>query len=354
MRSALGRRATFLLLLALLASIILAAGLGTVQIPPGEVLRILMGRLPFGHLPPDWSPQHEAILWQIRLPRVLMAAAAGSSLALAGTAYQGLFRNPLADPYVMGVSAGAALGGASAIALLGMPAIAPLVARWGSLVNVGPVPLLAFLGGLGTVAIVYRLARIGPTISLVGLLLGGGAVGSLAVACVSLLLYFTASDVRQAILFWMMGGLGGASWSKLLWLIPYVGTGLFLLLYWARDLNLMLLGEETAHHLGVEVERLKRWVLRGGALLTAAAVAFCGAIGFIGLVVPHAARFLVGPDHRRLIPVAGLGGAITLVLADLVARLLLSPQELPVGLVMSLLGGPFFIWLLRSKLRPEG
>lgn len=344
------RSAPWLLLLLLLCSLVIAAGLGTVKVPPGEVVRILLGR-PFG-LTPDWTPQHEAILLNIRLPRVLMAALVGAALAMAGVAYQGLFRNPLADPYVIGVSAGSALGGAAAITLLGLPPMAALVARGGALLSVGPVPLFAFVGGLGTVVIVYRLARIGTGVSLVGLLLGGGAVGSLAVSVISLLLYFTASDVRQAILFWMMGGLGGASWLKLLWLLPYVAVGLAILLYWARDLNVLLLGEETAHHLGIEVERLKRWVLLAGALLTASAVAFCGAIGFLGLVVPHASRFLVGPDHRRLLPVSAVGGAVLLVLADLGARLLLSPQELPVGLVMALLGGPFFIWILRTKLRP--
>lgn len=338
------------LVLLLILSLIVAAGLGTVKIPPGEVLRILLGR-PFG-LTPDWPSQHEAILLQIRLPRVLMAAVAGSALAMAGVAYQGLFRNPLADPYVIGVSAGAALGGSTAITLLGLPALSALVARGGALLTVGPVPLFAFVGGLGTIAIVYRLARIGTGVSLVGLLLGGGAVGALASSLVSLLLFFTASDVRQAILFWMMGGLGSASWVKLAWLLPYVAAGLAILLYWARDLNAILMGEETAHHLGVEVERMKRWVLLAGALLTASAVAFCGSIGFIGLVVPHACRLLVGPDHRRLLPVAALGGAVLLLLADLGARLLLSPQELPVGLVMALLGGPFFIWLLRTRLRP--
>lgn len=344
------RSAVWLLVLLLVFALVMAAGLGTVKIPPGEVVRILLGR-PFG-LAPDWLPQHEAILLQIRLPRVLMAAVAGSALAMAGVAYQGLFRNPLADPYVIGVSAGSALGGSAAIALLGLPAMAALVARGGALIAVGPVPLFAFVGGLVTVAIVYRLARIGTGVSLVGLLLGGGAIGSLAVSFVSLLLFFTASDVREAILFWMMGGLGGASWAKLLWLLPYVAVGLGILLYWARDLNVILMGEETAHHLGVEVERMKRWVLLAGALLTASAVAFCGSIGFVGLVVPHACRFLVGPDHRRLLPVAAVCGAVLLVLADLGARLLLSPQELPVGLVMALLGGPFFIWLLRTRLRP--
>jgi iron complex transport system permease protein len=344
------RSALWLLVLLLVGSLVIAAGLGTVKLPPGEVVRILLGR-PLG-LTPDWPSQHEAILLQIRLPRVLMAAVAGSALATAGLAYQGLFRNPLADPYVIGVSAGSALGGAAAIALLGLPAMQALVAAGGALLAVGPVPLFAFVGGVGTVALVYRLARIGTGVSLVGLLLGGGAVGSLAVSLVSLLLYFTASDVRQAILFWMMGGLGGASWAKLGWLLPYIAVGLGILVYWARDLNVILLGEETAHHLGVEVERLKRWVLLAGALLTASAVAFCGAIGFIGLVVPHTCRFLVGPDHRRLLPVTAVAGAVLLVLADLLARLLLSPQELPVGLVMALLGGPFFIGLLRTKLRP--
>jgi iron complex transport system permease protein len=218
--------------------------------------------------------------------------------------------------------------------------------------GVGTVPLFAFAGGLGTVALVYRLARVGHRTPPVALLLAGVAVGSLAISLVSLILYLTTPLARDAILFWMMGGLSGANWQKVAWLLPYVAAGCGVLLWYWRDLNALLLGEETARHLGVDVEALKRLLLAAGALLTAATVAFAGSIGFVGLVVPHVVRMLVGPDHRYLLPAAGLLGAAALVAADTLARSLPGGAEVPVGLVMALLGGPFFLWLLRRRLQP--
>lgn len=343
MRAVRGRRVLVIAFILLIAAMVLAGGIGAVRIPPLEVVRILLSRLPGLALAPTWIETHESILWNIRLPRVVLGALIGMSLSIAGAAYQGLFKNPLAEPSILGVSAGAAFGGAVAIAFLESLQIK----------HVGPVPLFAFLGGLMAVTLVYRLAVVGRRVPVIGLLLAGVAVGSFAIAMVSLILYFTKPHARDAIIFWMMGGLGGANWTKVTWLLPYLAVGAGLLLLYGRELNAMLMGEESAGYLGVEVERVKKVVLVAGTLLTAAAVAFSGTIGFVGLIVPHLVRFLVGPDHRFLLPASALVGGTVLVLADTVARSLLGTQEIPVGLVMSAVGGPFFLWLLRQKLKPR-
>ncbi|MGE5675922.1 MAG: FecCD family ABC transporter permease [Mycobacterium leprae] len=340
MRQSRGRHVTVVSLALLLAVLLLAAGVGSVHVGVTEGGRILLARL-FGlHLGPDWPVTHETILWSIRLPRVLLGALVGMALSVAGGAFQGLFRNPLADPYVLGVSGGASLGAALAIAFLNHMAVRGL----------GVVPLFAFAGGLLSALVVYRLAAVGSRVPVVALLLAGVAVGSLASSLVSLILFVTEPLQRDTIIFWMMGGLSGANWAKVGWLLPYLLVGAGVLLFYSRQLNALLMGEETARHLGVDVERLRRLVLVVGSLLTAAAVAFAGAIGFVGLIVPHVVRFLVGPDHRFLLPVSALVGATVLVGADTLARTLLPATEIPVGLVMALLGGPFFLWLLRRKL----
>lgn len=341
MRTVRGRRVIAISALVLLVALVLAAGIGAVYISPAHVVRIIADALPGVHLQPDWHETHAMILWKIRLPRVIMGALVGMALSLAGGGYQGLFKNPLADPYVLGVSAGASLGGAIAIAFLSR-----LQLNW-----LGSVPALAFAGGLATIALVYRLASVAGRVPVVALLLAGVAVGSLNTSLVSLVLYFTNSQARDAIVFWMMGGLSGSNWAKVAWMLPYLTLGVGILTYYGRELNALLLGEESARHLGVEVERVKKIVLVTGSLLTASAVAFCGAIGFVGLVVPHLVRFLVGPDHRFLLPASALVGATVLVLADTVARSLLGATEIPVGLVMAVAGGPFFLWLLRRKLQ---
>jgi iron complex transport system permease protein len=327
--------------LVLLATLLLAAGIGAVRIPVGEGLRILLSHLPGAHLARTWPEPHETILWQIRLPRVVLGALVGMALSVAGGAYQGLFKNPLADPYVLGVSGGAAVGGALAIAFLDRMHLKTL----------GPVPLLAFAGGLLAVTVVYRLASVGRRVTVVALLLAGVAVGSLMISLVSLILVITRPLERDIIIFWLMGGLSGANWTKVGWMLPYLAAGLAALLCYGRELNALLMGEETAAHLGVDVERLKRMILIVGSLLTAGAVAFSGAIGFVGLIVPHMVRLLVGPDHRLMLPVSALVGATVLVAADTAARSAFGATEVPVGLVMALAGGPFFLWLLRLKLK---
>lgn len=343
MRAARGRRVMLIAALLLVLAMVLASGIGAVRITPSDVVRIILSRMPGVALAPTWVQTHETILWNIRLPRVVMASLVGMSLSVAGAAYQGLFKNPLAEPSVLGVSSGAALGGAVAIAFLEAVQVR----------HVGPVPVFAFLGGLAAVTLVYRLAAVGRRVPVVGLLLAGVAVGSFAISMVSLILYLTKPHARDAIIFWMMGGLGAANWVKVGWLLPYLAVGAGLLLLYGRELNAMLMGEESAGYLGVEVERVKRVVLTAGTLMTAAAVAFCGTIGFVGLIVPHLVRFLVGPDHRYLLPASALAGGTVLVLADTLARSIMGGQEIPVGLVMAAVGGPFFLWLLRQKLKPQ-
>lgn len=351
MRAIRGRQVMAIALFLLLIALVIAVGIGSVHIPPSEVLGILFSRVPGFPRGGQWPDTHALILWQIRLPRVVMAAVVGAALAVGGAAYQGLFRNPLADPYVLGVSSGAALGAALAITFVDrIHRHFPLP----QLLKLGPVPIFAFIGGLCAVGLVYYLASAGGRVPVVGLLLSGVAVGSFSIAMVSLVIFLTKPQARDAIIFWLMGGLGNASWTKVGLLLPYVSVGVAMLLFHGRQLNAMLMGDEAAHNLGVEVERLKRRVLIAGSLLTAAAVAFCGAIGFVGLIVPHLVRNLVGPDHRFLLPASALVGAILLIVADTVARSILPATELPVGLVMAAVGGPFFLWLLRRKLRPVG
>lgn len=337
LRSKRGReRALVLALLAVLAAAaVVAVCVGAADISPAELLRAL-GPV---HTPAAaQSAVNRAIIWELRLPRVALAALVGAALAVAGATFQALFRNPMADPYVIGVSSGAALGATLAL----------LLALNFRFLDVGAVPLLAFAGALGTVVVVYQLGQVGNAVSLLTLLLAGIAVGSFLSALVSLLVYFAGQRLHQVV-FWLMGGFEGADWSKVRLALPYFALGTAVILVHARELNALLLGEDTALHLGVEVERAKKLLLAGAALLTATAVAVSGLIGFVGLVVPHALRLLGGPDHRYLIPASALAGAALLVAADTLARTIIAPTELPVGLITALSGGPFFLYILRNR-----
>lgn len=345
-RAARGRRVISLVIVALLAAVVVAGTLGSVRIPPADVMKILLNRLG-ADFPVSWPRTYEAILWDVRFPRVAMGALVGMGLSVAGAAFQGLFRNPLADPSVIGASAGSSLGAAVAIAFFDGFALLPGVWR------LGPIPLFAFGGGVVAVLLAFRLATLGRRTSTVSLLLAGMVVSTIATSLVSLIMYFTDSQARDAIVFWLMGGLSGSNWWKVAWLLPYLAVGLGLLFGNGRELNAFLLGEEAALSMGVDVERLKRRILAAGSLLTAASVAFCGIISFVGLIVPHLVRLLVGPDHRWLMPIAAAMGALVLVTADTVARSLPWVSELPVGLVMSLLGGPVFLLILRRQLLPK-
>ncbi|WP_287030157.1 FecCD family ABC transporter permease [Pseudomonas sp. UBA6310] len=317
----------------------LSLALGPVSLPLLDTLRaaLRMVGLP---VTAAGLEQAELILGQIRLPRTLLGLAVGAVLALSGVAMQGLFRNPLADPGLVGVSSGAALGAAVAIvagaSLGGVPAaFEPYL-----------LSFCAFVGGLGVTALVYRLGRHDGQTSVATMLLAGIALTALAGAAIGLFTYMADDSTLRSLTFWNMGSLNGASYARL-WPLLIVALAVSLWLpRRARALNALLLGESEARHLGFEVERLKRELVFCTALGVGAAVAAAGLIGFIGLVVPHLVRLIAGPDHRILLPASALAGASLLLLADLVARLTLAPAELPIGIVTAMIGAPFFLYLL--------
>jgi iron complex transport system permease protein len=331
-------------LLLLLTVLVAGVGLGSVGVGLDDTIAILGRRLLGLPLAETWAPTAETIIFELRLPRVLTAMLVGGGLAMAGAVFQALLRNPLADPYVIGTAAGASLGAVSAITL---PALLPglAVGAGAGWLGLGLVQLLAFVGGLATVLLVYIVARGNGGVSVVTLLLVGYAVSSILAAGVALLM-FLSNRALAAIFGWLMGSLGGAGWSNLAFAAPLVATSLVLLVIRWRHLNLLLLGDEQAASLGVEVEREKLVLTMLATLATSAVVAISGTIGFVGLVVPHLLRLAIGPDHRLLLPASVLLGAALLALADLAARLL---GGIPVGILTALLGAPFFLYLLRRS-----
>lgn len=328
------------LLFALVLTVILATAMGTVGIPPGTTLRVVLAGLGLAGegAASDIPRATWAIIWNLRLPRVLLGTLVGASLALAGVTFQGLLRNPLADPFTIGVSSGAAVGATLAL-------FARQVYR---LDLPQQVPIFAFVGALLAMFFVYNLARIGGMVPVVTLLLAGVVVSSFLSAVISLLMVL-AGENMQGIFFWLSGGLMMRSWRHLWFVAPYLAVGSTVLFAYARELNILLLGEEAALHLGVQVESVKKILLVTASLVTAAAVSVSGMIGFVGLIIPHAVRIVTGPDHRTLLPASALVGAIFLVWADVVARTALAPQEIPVGIITAFVGAPFFIYLLRKK-----
>jgi iron complex transport system permease protein len=318
---------------ALLAALIAGVGFGSVTVAPADTLAILAQRLLGLDVPRTWSAATETIVWDLRVPRVLTAMVVGLGLAVAGTAFQGLLRNPLADPYVLGTASGAALGAAIAVLI----PVRILVLEFGLLHG------LAFAGALGSVFVVYRLSRIGGMAPLTSLLLTGYAVGSLLAAALAMAMHLSGAALRQ-IFAYLLGSFDAASWGRLAGAAPLILIASLVVLSRARALNGLLLGEEAASHLGVDVGRERRVLFALGALITAAAVAVSGLIGFVGLVVPHVVRLMVGPNARLVLPLAAVFGAALMAVADLAARLL---GEIPVGVVTAVIGAPFFLLLLR-------
>lgn len=316
----------------------IAIAIGSVKIPFGTTLAILLDKLPLVDLTPAWHGGLTTIVLDIRLPRVILAGLVGAALATAGATYQGLFRNPLADPYLIGVAQGASLGAVVGF-LLPSSRLGPQI-----------VPLLAFLGALGGTAIVYSLARVGKTLPMTTLILAGVAVGALLGSIVSYLI-ISSGEKFHGIVFWLMGSFSLSKWSEVRLVIPYLIAGMGLLLLYARPLNVMQLDEEQAQQLGINVEQLKLILLAAATLITAAAVSFVGTIGFVGIIIPHAVRLLWGPDYRYLLPLSILAGAIFLIAADLLARTIAAPQEIPIGVITAICGAPFFLYLLRRKKR---
>jgi iron complex transport system permease protein len=323
--------------LALVVALLLSAGLGAVSIPPLEVAQMVWARLTLQPLT-QWPEAWATILFSIRLPRLALIALTGAALAGSGAAYQGLFRNPLADPYLIGIASGAGLGAVLAMAW-----------RWPTtLLGMATVPAAAFVGALLTVIVVLQLARVGSAASVVNLILAGIAVGAFATALMTFLMLRSQGELRRA-MAWLLGGFALGGWTPVWAALPYIALGLGVLVALARPLNVLQFGEEQAEQLGLNVERVKLALIGAASLTTAAAVAFSGIIGFIGLVVPHVVRLVWGPDYRRLIPLSILAGAAALLLADMGARTALAPQEIPVGIVTALAGAPFFLWLLRRN-----
>jgi iron complex transport system permease protein len=322
-----------------------AAGLvvGSTPLSPSVVWDVLAVKL----LPAGWvalSPiarADEAIVWLIRVPRVLVAAVVGAGLATAGALMQGLFRNPLAEPSLTGVGPGAVLG-----------AVTAFVAGWSS-GSVITLPLAAIASALGALFIVYAMATRGGVTPITTLLLAGIAVGALLTALSTLMLSLNIVtwQVAQEIVFWMMGGLDSRTWAHVWLSAPFVALGLVAARLLARDLDLLLLGEESAAALGVDVEPTKRLLVLTAALLTGASVAVAGMVGFVGLIVPHAVRLLLGPAHRTLLPASAMAGAAFLIACDLVARTIVPPIEIRLGVVTALCGAPFFLLLLLRRLR---
>jgi iron complex transport system permease protein len=322
------------------AAALAAVAVGTSGVDMGDALAIVLHRL-LGIGAVTWPPSSETIVWELRLPRIAAGIVVGAGLGCAGTVFQALLRNPLADPYIIGTAAGASLGAVSALLL---PAVVPMLAvGW---LGLGLVQVLAFIGGLGAVLLVYAIARGRAGTPVVTLLLAGYAVSSLLAAGVALLM-FVSGDRLAAVISWLLGSLSGASWARLAVAAPLIVLSFSLLLMRWRALNALLLGEQQAAFLGVEVEREKRILTALAALATTAGVAISGTIGFVGLVVPHLLRLAFGPDHRLLLPASMVYGAVLLVLADLGARLV---GGIPVGVVTALIGAPFFLWLLRRSL----
>ena len=324
----------------LVVVVILAVAIGSVNIPFSTIVDMLLSRLPWVDMNPAWPNTLETIIFDIRLPRVILAGLVGSALATAGATYQGLFRNPLADPYLLGVAQGAALG-----AVIGFL----LPSGWHSL-GFGIIPLLAFCGAIVSTAVVYNLARVGKTLPATTLILAGVAIGALLASIVSYLVISSGEKIH-GIMFWLMGSFSLSQWSEVIIALPYVLLGIIIILIYARPLNLVQLDEEQAQQLGINVERLKIILLVAATLITAAAVSFVGIIGFVGIIVPHAVRLIWGFDYRFLLPLSVLTGAVFLILADMIARTVMAPTEIPIGVITAICGAPFFLYLLRRRKR---
>ncbi|MCI2426104.1 iron chelate uptake ABC transporter family permease subunit [Candidatus Acetothermia bacterium] len=319
-------------------TILVASTIGSAQIPFRTSFAIILSRLPLIDITPAWPRGFETIILYVRLPRIMMAGLVGAALAVAGAAYQGLLRNPLADPYLIGVAPGAGLGATIGFLVL-------LTFPW---IGFGLIPLFAFIGALGAVAVVYTLARVGKTLPITTLILAGVAIGAFLSAITSYL-FTHFGRYLHGIIFWLMGGLSMSNWNEVRLIFPWIIIGIVVIWIHFRPLNVMQLDEDQAQQLGIKVERVKIILIIAATLITAVAVSFTGLIGFVGLIIPHAVRLIWGPDHRYLLPLSALVGSIFLILADAAAHGLIPPREIPVGVVTALCGAPFFLYLLRRK-----
>jgi len=331
------------LLIAFGAVFVLSLNLGYAPIPFSDILTILAKQVPILQNLVDSSSitqTAEVIITQIRLPRVICGALVGAALATAGVTYQGIFRNPMADPYIIGASTGASVGSALVI-VLGVGV---------SLLGVNTLQILAFVGSLTTVLLVYTISRVGSRVPVTTLLLTGIAVSLFQNAIVTYMKTIASDKLLHGLTFWIIGSLAPTeNWEKVWAVLPLIIVGAVVAYMYSRDLNILALGEDQAQHLGVEIEKVKRILLVSGALMTAAAVSISGLIGFVGLIIPHLTRVLIGPDHRVLLPTSAIVGAAFLMICDALSRVVMGSGEAPVGIITALSGAPFFIFLLRRK-----
>lgn len=323
----LSRRAWTLVLFVALLSVVGLAGIsiGAVEIP---VAALISGGL---------TPLQETVFAHIRLPRVVLAGVVGAGLAVAGAAMQGLFRNPLADPGLIGVSSGAALAVGLLIVLGG---------DFSGILGTYTVSIAAFAGGMAASVLIFRIAATSGVFSVTYLLLAGIAINAMAVAAIGFLIFLSDDQQLRTFTFWTMGSLGGALWSNVIVAASIILPMIFVIVRFARSLNALMLGENEATYLGIDTGRMKKTIVISAAMCVGAGVAVSGIIGFVGLLVPHLVRLMVSSDHRRLIPLSALLGAALLIAADTAARVIVHPAEMPVGVLTSMIGGPFFLWLL--------
>lgn len=317
----------------LLCVIAFASTVGSANIPLEAIFNMLFSGV---HANTGaFTASMQTIFFDIRLPRIFMAGLVGAALAVSGAAYQGMFRNPLADPYLTGISQGAALG-----AVIGfvIPAGVPEAT----------IPLLAFIGAITCVIAVYFIARVGKTLPMTTLILAGVAIGAFLASFTSYLLIMSGNKAH-GIIFWLLGTFSLADWWRVSIMAPYILIGITVICLFARPLNVMQLDEEQAKQLGINIETVKLILLAAATLATAAAVCFCGIIGFVGIIIPHTIRIIFGPDHRLLLPLAPVTGASFMILADALSRTILAPSEIPVGIITALIGAPFFVYLLIQK-----
>ncbi len=323
--------------------ILVGIGDGAVSISPRQIISIIAGKigLDFG-IP--YETQQESVLWAIRLPRVLLGLLVGASLAVSGTLLQGLFRNPLAEPNLLGISSGAALFAVGAI-VLGEKLAFGIVDQY----KVFALPVAAFVGGIAAILLVYQIGKKRGSVDTATVLLAGIALNALAGAGIGLMTYLADDAQLRNITFWLLGSLGGATWKSLAVIGPLIILPLFLLRNLSRQMNALLLGDSEAYHLGIDVDKLKRRIIVIVALTVGASVSLTGIIGFVGLVVPHLLRLMIGVDHKILLPASILLGAGLLIGADWISRTIVAPAEMPIGVITAAIGSPFFLWLLLRK-----
>jgi len=323
---------------------VIAVGTGPFKVSPVQVIGILLSKI--GIAFSGFTSAQESVVINIRIPRIILAVLVGCSLAVSGGALQGLFRNPLVDPGLIGVSSGAAVAVASMV-IFGKPLMKVIPEFMGLYI----LAVAAFCGGITASFIVLKMSEMTGRANVMNMILSGIAINSIAVAGIGLLNFLSNDQQMRTITFWSLGSLGGATWLSLMVISPFIIGMTYLTVRKARELNVLALGEREAGHLGINIEKLKKQVVLISAISVGAAVSVSGIIGFLGLVVPHLARLIIGPDHRALIPISALLGAILMIISDIFARMIVSPAELPIGILTSLIGGPFFIFLILKNSR---